>query len=312
MASVGAVIVVASANGEVGIDVAWDVLARGGSALDAVEAGTRAVEDNPADHTVGLGGYPNLLGQVELDASIMDGATRRAGAVGALRGHRHAITLARAVMERLPHVLVVGEGAARLAEELFGPETEELLTSEAEGVWRDGLEGRLPPEGLAGGMLSRVASLVADPERPTGTVDFLAQDGAGHLASAVSTSGWAWKYPGRLGDSPLIGAGNYCDDRLGAAACTGWGELAIRAGTARTVVAGLAGGLTVAEAGAAALADLAGLVPDGPAPLLHLVALDRHGRHAALTTKAGADYVWRADGMGSAQRAPRTVVAVPA
>ena len=91
-------------------------------------------------------------------------------------------------------------------------------------------------------MLSQVASLVADPERAPGTVNFLAADGQGRIASAASTSGWAWKYPGRLGDTPIIGAGNYADDRYGAAACTGWGELAVRAGTARTVVAGLAGG----------------------------------------------------------------------
>src|SRR5687768_7321050 len=108
-------IVIASANGSVGIDAAWDVLAGGGTSLDAVEAGTRAVEDNPDDHTVGYGGYPNLLGQVGLDASIMDGATRRGGAVGGLRRTRAAISVARAVLERLPHGRVVGQGAGRLA-----------------------------------------------------------------------------------------------------------------------------------------------------------------------------------------------------
>src|SRR4030081_1229637 len=103
-------IVVASSNGLAGVDVAWEILAGGGSALDAVEAAARVTEDDPDDHTVGYGGYPNLLGEVELDASIMDGTTRQAGAVGALKGYRHPITVARAVMERLPHVLVVGEG----------------------------------------------------------------------------------------------------------------------------------------------------------------------------------------------------------
>ncbi|MGH9069337.1 MAG: isoaspartyl peptidase/L-asparaginase [Acidimicrobiales bacterium] len=299
-------LVVASANGEVGIDAAWEVLARGGSALDAVEAGTRVVEDNPDDHTVGYGGYPNLAGQVELDASIMDGATRRAGAVGALAGYRHAVTVARAVMERLPHVLVAGAGAARLAAEI-GLAAEELLTPEAEATWRDGIEGRVPGTAPAARMLDRVRDLTSDPERAAGTVNFLAMDGASHLASAVSTSGWAWKYPGRLGDSPLIGAGNYCDDRYGAAACTGWGELAVRAGTARSVVAGLAAGLDLETSVGRAMADVASLDTGGPEPLMHLVTVDAEGRHHAASTKAGAEYVYRSDGMPGLARLPRTV-----
>jgi beta-aspartyl-peptidase (threonine type) len=305
--SFGDVIVVASANGLAGVDVAWEILAGGGSALDAVEAATRVVEDDPDDHTVGYGGYPNLLGQVELDASIMDGTTRRAGAVGALAGYRHAITVARAVMERLPHVLVVGEGAARLAAEL-GMEREDLLTEEAARVWREGLEGRLLSGSAVADALSHVASLVTDPEQAAGTVDFLACDGDGRLASAVSTSGWAWKYPGRLGDTPVIGAGTYADDRYGAAACTGWGELAIRAGTARSVVAAVAAGSPLAGACDAAMADLALLEDDRSRVLMHLVAIDAAGGHQAVTTAPGAMYAWRAEGMTAAALAPRRVV----
>ena len=241
-------LVVASANGDVGMDAAWAIIDQGGTALDAVEAGTRAVEDNPDDHTVGYGGYPNLLGEVELDASIMDGTTRRAGAVGGLRGYRAAVTVARAVMERLPHVLVAGEGAARLAAELGLPQ-EDLLTEPAKRVWREGIEGKLDPASLAGRMLSAVASMATDPERAAGTVNFLAVDQEGRMASAVSTSGWAWKYPGRLGDTPVIGAGNYCDARYGAATCTGFGELAVRAGLARSVVAAIAAGRSLHDAG---------------------------------------------------------------
>ncbi|MDQ1403231.1 MAG: hypothetical protein QOG03_1547 [Actinomycetota bacterium] len=304
-------IVVASANGDVGIDAAWEVLAGGGSALDAVEAGTRLVEDNPLDHTVGYGGYPNLLGEVELDASIMEGATRRAGTVGGLRGYRAAITVARAVMERLPHVLVAGEGAARLAAEI-GLVAEDLLTDAARATWEAGLAGTLAGEGTtADVMLSRVASLATDPERAAGTVNFIAQDGAGHLASAVSTSGWAWKYPGRLGDSPVIGAGNYCDDRYGAAACTGWGELSLRALTARSVVASLAAGASLVGACAAAMHDLATLGIPSADVLMHLVAVDAGGGHHGVTTRSsGATYVWRGDGMSSYEVAPRTVVPV--
>src|SRR6185295_16783144 len=104
--------------GDIGIPAAWAILQEGGTALDAVEAATRIVEDNPEDHSVGYGGYPNLLGEVELDASIMDGTALRAGAVGALRGYRHPISVARRVMEELPHVMLAGAGAARFAAEL--------------------------------------------------------------------------------------------------------------------------------------------------------------------------------------------------
>src|SRR6476661_7052029 len=135
--------IIGSVNGAIGLPAAWAILEAGGSALDAVEAATRVVEDNPEDHTVGYGGYPNLLGQVELDASIMDGTTLRAGAVGALRGYRHPISVARRVMEELPHVLLVGEGAARFADELGMP-CEQLLTPETERAWRAGIDGRLP------------------------------------------------------------------------------------------------------------------------------------------------------------------------
>lgn len=308
-------IVIASSNGQVGIDAAWDVLARGGSALDAVEAGTRLVEDNPDDHSVGYGGYPNLLGQVELDASIMDGATRRSGAVGAVRGYRHPVTLARRVMEELPHVLLVGEGAMRFAAEL-GMTREDLLTDESAQAWRDGIDGRLP-EGfrdaqgeIVMSLLRRATRLATDPERVAGTVNFIAQDRHGHIASAVSTSGWAWKYPGRLGDSPIIGAGNYADDRYGAAACTGWGELALRASTAHTVVAELRHGASLEDACRIAFEDLGALGMLSEQLLMSMVAIDRHGNHCAVSTQPGRTYVFRADGMAAAEERERTVISV--
>ena len=287
-------ILVASSNGDVGMDAGWTVLAGGGSALDAVEAATREVERNASDHTVGLGGYPNLLGEVELDASIMDGVTRQAGCVGALRGYVHAITVARAVLDRLPHVLVVGEGAARLAAEI-GLIAEETLTDEARDFWQRGLEDAVP----------------ADPDHAAGTVNFLAIDGGGGMASAVSTSGWAWKYPGRLGDSPVIGAGNYCDVRYGAAACTGFGELAIRSGTARRIVDGLARAESLEDACSSAIADLYDLGVPAERLIMHSVALDAAGRHHAVTTDVAgsAEYLVLEDGMAGFERLPRTVVA---
>lgn len=308
-------IIIASSNGDIGIAAAWEILQSGGTALDAVEAATRLVEDNPEDHSVGYGGYPNLLGEVELDASIMDGTTLRAGAIGALRGYRHAISLARRVMEDLPHVMLAGEGAARFAAELGMPR-ENLLTEAAAEAWRAGITGRLP-EGyrdaqgaIVGELLRRATHLATDPERVAGTVNFIAQDREGRLASAVSTSGWAWKYPGRLGDSPIIGAGNYADDRYGAAACTGWGELAIRAGTARSVVHYVKCGYTLEAACREAFGDLAALRLPPAHLLMSMVALDRHGNHCAVTTAPGRTYIYQADGMAAPAVLPRLVIEI--
>src|SRR5215213_2662241 len=306
-------IIIGSSNGAIGLPAAWAILQAGGTALDAVEHATRMVEDNPDDHSVGYGGYPNLLGEVELDASIMDGATLRSGAIGALRGYRHPISLARRVMEDLPHVMLVGEGAARFAAEL-GMSSENLLTDAAAQVWREGVAGRLPETfrdaqgAIIADLLGRATHLATDPERVAGTVNFIAQDRAGRIASAVSTSGWAWKYPGRLGDSPIIGAGNYADDRYGAAACTGWGELAIRAGTARSVVLHLKHGYTLEAACREAFHDLATLGIPIEQCLMNMVALDRHGNHCAVTTAAGRTYIYQADGMAEHATLPRIVI----
>lgn len=282
------VVLVASANGIVGLDAGRAILQAGGSALDAVEAVTRIVEDNADDHTVGLGGYPNLLGQVELDAAIMDGADRRAGAVAALQGFRNPIVVARQVLERLPHVLLAGDGAARFAAEC-GLQPEPLLTPEAEAVYRRGIArlGDIDPP-----LAPKVRELVVDPDHVTGTVNVLALDAHGHLAAATSTSGWAWKHPGRVGDTPIIGAGNYCDDRYGAAACTGWGELAVRAVVAHTIVQALRHGAGPAEAALTGLADLpdAG-IPEADTPM-SVIVLDPAGGHAAASTEAGRRYAY--------------------
>jgi beta-aspartyl-peptidase (threonine type) len=299
---------IGSSNAGVGMDAAWAILEAGGTALDAVEAAVRLVEDNPADHSVGYGGYPNLLGEVELDASLMDGATLRAGAVGALQGYRYPISVARKVLEELPHVMLVGAGAARFAAEL-GMTQENLLSPEAEATWRAGLAGQGMidwagvPELLAQ-LLRRAPEITRDPEHTTGTVNVIAQDRDGHIASAVSTSGWAWKYPGRLGDSPIIGAGNYADDRYGAAACTGWGEGAIRVGAARSVVLYLKAGYSLEEACRESFRDMAPLMRGTPNSM-HMVAVDRHGNRCALSTSEERSYVYRADGMAAYLEADR-------
>lgn len=306
-------IIIASRNGSVGINAGWEVLERGGSALDAVEAATRLVEENPQDHTVGYGGYPNLLGEVELDASIMEGSTLRAGAVGALRGYQHPISVARRIMEELPHVMLVGEGASQFARTVGYPE-QELLTDESRQTWRDGIEKRYPgalqqpPERMQGILLRQATRLATDPEHVTGTVNFIAQDRESRIASAVSTSGWAWKYPGRVGDSPVIGAGNYADDRYGAAACTGKGELALRFSTARSVVLYLKVGYSLEDACREAINDLSALGANPSETILSLVALDRHGNHCAVATASGGFYVYRTTGMTTFEQVPRLVI----
>lgn len=297
-------IVVASANGGVGMAAAVAVLRAGGSALEAVEAGTRVVEANADDHSVGVGGYPNVLGQVELDASIMEGTTRRAGAVAALQGYPHPVSVARALLEHLPqHVLLVGEGAARFAAER-GFEARDPLTPEAEAAWRRKIEGSVSGDAAS---LSFAVRRAQDPERTVGTVNFIARDREGRLASTVSTSGWAFKYPGRVGDSPIIGAGNYCDDRYGACACTGLGEWAMRAGTARAVVQGLRQGLSLAEACVAAMRDLRDFpLPPSIEHVMSLIALDRDGHHAGYSTADDRSYVWQTPDMERFETTPRT------
>jgi L-asparaginase / beta-aspartyl-peptidase len=292
-------IIIGSANALVGLKAGWEILKAGGSALDAVEVVVREVESNPNDHTVGYGGYPNILGQLELDASLMDGTGRRCGSVGALQGYRHAITVARAVMERTPHVFMVGEGAAWLAAEI-GMERETLLTPAVEEIWREKTGGRLTRPGVPPGPMLDAVKIATDPEQVGGTVNVLGIDGRGHLASAVSTSGWAWKYPGRLGDSPVVGAGNYADGRYGAAACTGWGEMTIRAGTARGIVASLAYGVSLDDACDAAMRDLGALAgTEPPAMPVNIVAVDAAGNHCSISSDEGRQFVIQKDGMAA-------------
>lgn len=303
-------IVVASSNGKVGISAAMQVLRNGGSAIDAVEAGIRLVESNPEDNTVGLGGIPNLLGEVELDASIMDGRTLAAGAVAAVRGYEHPISIARQVMEELPHVLLVGSGAERFAAEM-GFQRGELLTQQARQAWEEALHKAIPEAVLANPgeepALRQWVKRVIESRRAGGTVNFLAQDTEGNVCAGVSTSGQGWKYPGRVGDSPLIGAGNYADNRYGAAACTGLGEMAILAGTAHSVILYLKMGLSLDEAGRQAMEDLHALSNPYQGPM-NIVALDKDGHHAAFSNQKDRTYIYMTEEMDEAEELPRVVV----
>ena len=289
---------IASERGGVGLAAGVGLLRAGASALDAVEAAVRVVESDEDNHTVGVGGLPNLLGEVELDASIMEGATRQAGAVAAVTGFPHPISIARAVCDRLPqHLLLTGAGAERFADEV-GIERGPTLTDEARRRWRDGLSAAgIEAAGARFGpgerayrqrVLERLAAM-GGPDGPWDTVNVLALGAAGNLAAGVSTSGYPWKYPGRVSDSAIIGAGNYCDNAVGAAACTGRGELAIRGTTARSVLLVLAADGDPAKACAEALAETLDLPDEFRSPLQAL-CLTPDGRHGGASTVPAATY----------------------
>ncbi len=305
-------IVVGAANARVGMQAAIDVLRNGGSAIDAAIAAARKVEDNLQDHGVGTGGTPNMLGQVELDASIMDGKTLMTGAVGAVKNYPNPIDIARKVMELTPHVLIVGEGAELFAKH-HGFKTANLLTEESEKSWRE----RIKEPGKAGGdvyedQYQLYSQAVRDwtkllHEEIFGTTNVIARDLEGNIACAVTTSGWGFKWPGRLGDSPIIAAGNYADNRWGAAACTGRGEMAIRAATSHSVVSFMRHGMSLDEALRQAMLDLS-YFPDKFAErenVMNIVAMDALGNVNAASTSDQAEYVVQTVEMDEYELRPR-------
>lgn len=201
----------------------YEILAEGGHLLDAVEKSANVVELDPEDVSVGYGGIPNEDGVVQLDASIMYGPTHNCGAVAALEGIKTPSSVARRVMERTDHIMLVGPGAQRFAI-LHGFKVENLLTEKARLIWlkwKENLSDKddwFPaPEGVD-----------YNKERITGTINVLALAENGDLAGITTTSGLGFKIPGRVGDSPIIGAGLYVDNEVGAAGATGRGEEVIR------------------------------------------------------------------------------------
>jgi N4-(beta-N-acetylglucosaminyl)-L-asparaginase len=199
--------------GRTAVEVASKLLAAGKAPLDAALAGAQAVEDDPAVHSVGFGGIGNAIGTVSLDACCMDGKTLDCGSVAGVENIRHVAALARKVYEKTPHVMLVGKGAEWFAIQNGFP-LETLLTPESVALW--------------------------EKDRPKkkghDTVTVLANDGNGRLGGVCTTSGLSYKTPGRVGDSPLIGAGLYVDDEAGAAGATGVGEEIIRVGGALFMV----------------------------------------------------------------------------
>ncbi len=311
-------VIIGSERSEVGLPAGMAILSAGGTALDAVEAAMRVCEDNESDHYVGTGGLPNARGEVELDASVMIGSTRAFGAVGAVRGFPNPISIARAVLEKLPqHCLLVGEGAELFAEEC-GFTRAELLTAEARRLYTEAVDAHNESvegedaTGTTGDRRYRQSARelmrrLAPHEGPWGTINIIALDASGELCVGVSTSGYPWKYPGRVGDSALPGAGNYCDLRYGGAACTGRGEMAMRACGARRIVDLMAAGADPARACAEMLRD-AGSLHDPFAAELRALALTPDGRHGGAAGKLGSLYAVMTATHGQPELLPRTLV----
>lgn len=254
--------VIASGNGLRCVQRATELLSQGIDPADAVVDGVRIIEDDPDDMSVGLGGLPNAEGVVELDASIMYGPTHKSGAVASVRGIKNVARLALAVLRKTDHALLVGDGAVRFAR-MQGFVEENLLTEKAREAWvkwreqlgkdaylsddeRDPTVGKpLPQERKSG---PGISAGPRDLEFTYGTVHCSALTAAGDISSCTTTSGLSWKIPGRVGDSPIIGAGNFCDNNVGAAGCTGRGEAAIANLSAHTIVMLMERGMTPAEA----------------------------------------------------------------
>ncbi len=256
--------------------VAMDRLKDGASALDAVEAGVRVSEADPRITSVGKGGFPDAEGDVTLDACIMDHQAR-CGAVAALENTLHPVSVARAVMERTPHIFLVGQKAVDFARRLGFPK-EDLLTHEAREAWKAWKKGN-----------PRWRDFSTDISNHD-TIGMLAMDGRGNLSGACTTSGWAFKVPGRVGDSPIIGAGLFVDNEVGAATATGTGEEVIRISGAFLIVELMRNGYSPLQACQEAVRRVRKNNPDRKDLFVGFLALNKQGECGAWATKSGFEY----------------------
>ncbi|MCX8168611.1 MAG: N(4)-(beta-N-acetylglucosaminyl)-L-asparaginase [Candidatus Methanomethylicia archaeon] len=309
--------IIGTRNAGLFLSIGVEILKRGGSAIDAVEATINAVEDNPLDYTVGYGGIPNLLGEVELDASIMDGKTLKAGAVAGIKHFKNPISIAKKVMELTPHVLLIGEGAELFAEAI-GFKRCELLTERSKKIYEaflkdkiDELNGIFEDEEYK----KRLYQYVRDFNlrewyeklaiKHEGTVNVIAMDFDGNICVGVSTSGTPLKLPGRVGDSAIIGAGNYADNNYGGAACTGRGELTIRCSTAKSIIYYLKEGLDVKEACIKAIRDINKLNEMGG---VNCIAMDKNGNTWAASNRRIPIYYYMDVNMDKPERKEGSLV----
>jgi N4-(beta-N-acetylglucosaminyl)-L-asparaginase len=257
---------------------AWEILQKGGRALDAVEAGVRVPEGDPNERSVGLGGRPDRDGIVSLDACIMD-ENSNIGAVAFLQHIVHPISVARAVMEKTPHAMIVGEGALQFAL-AQGFKKENLLTPESEKEWKEWLKKSLyKPQ--------------ANIENHD-TIGMIAMDKSGNLSGACTTSGLSYKMHGRVGDSPIIGAGLFVDNEVGAATATGHGEEVIRIAGSHTVVELMRQGMAPREACKAAVERIVNNCKKRGRNTSDLqigfLAINKAGEHGAFALQKGFNY----------------------
>lgn len=266
-------------------EAAAAALEEGKRALDAVETGVRVTEADPNVTSVGYGGFPDETGRVTLDACVMD-SNGNAGAVACLENIKHPVSVARKVMEETNHVMLVGEGALEFAK-IHGFKEEDLLTDNARRAfleWKanhSDEDNWLPPVGTDN----------------HDTISMLALDGRGDIAGACTTSGLAWKIHGRVGDSPIIGASMYVDNKVGGAAATGLGEAAMKCVGSFLTVELMRQGASPREAIEETLGRLARANGDAPGFQLGFIALSRSGETAALSLLPDFQYVLYRDGV---------------
>ncbi len=299
----GGPVVIASANGLPATERAMQLLRSGEDTLEAAVSGVGLVEADPEDTSVGYGGLPNGLGVVQLDASVMHGSTRGAGAVGALEGFRHPSRVAVAVMRYTDHVFLVGHGARRFALEM-GFEEENLLTDRSRQAWlrwRARLnpdDDYLTPEQSEEGVTEFGLQDAWEGRRRYGTINCCALDAVGNLSGVTTTSGLAFKVPGRVGDSPIIGAGLYVDNDVGAAGSTGRGEAVIKTCGSMFVVELMRRGLAPTDACLEALRRIVRFTVEKrlldeqgrPDFNVNFYAVNKQGVHGAAALWSGSRY----------------------
>ncbi|MET6995756.1 N(4)-(beta-N-acetylglucosaminyl)-L-asparaginase [Chitinophaga defluvii] len=276
---------------------AWEVLKDGGRALDAVEAGVKVPEADPNNHTVGYSGYPDRDGRVTLDACIMD-ELGNCGAVAALEHVTHAISVARLVMEKTPHVMLVGDGALQFAL-ANGFQKENLLTPEAEKAWKEWLKKSeyKPIMNIENQSYDGKGATAFNPLMLPGnvynhdTIGMVALDAQGNLSGACTTSGMAFKLHGRVGDSPIIGAGLYVDNEIGAATSTGVGEEVIKIVGSHLVVELMRQGYPPEAACKEAVNRIVKRSPQKAKEIqVGFLALNKKGQHGAYCLQKGFSY----------------------
>lgn len=256
---------------------AWQILTAGGYALDAVEAGVRVAEADPAVTSVGYGSVPDAKGRVTLDASIMD-EKGNAGSVAYLQHILHPISVARLVMEKTPHVMLSGKGALQFALQ-NGFKREKLLTHEMRKRWKAWV--------ASGKGFHPEINFENKPAEDHDTIGMLAIDQQGRLCGACTTSGLAYKMHGRVGDSPIIGAGLFVDGEVGGAAATGTGELVMKTLGSFLVVEYMRNGMEPADACTAALTRITEKIPGHQQHQIGFIALNKSGKPGAASLQPG-------------------------